>query len=217
MLRVENVSKQFDHSPTPLLSNVSLSLDKGQSLAIMGASGSGKSTLLNMIAGLSTCSGGHISLSDQTISIMPEDQRDSFRAQHIGMVFQQFNLIDCLCVEDNILLPARYLGITPKRSVDELLTALGIIKLKRASIDKLSGGEQQRVAIARALIHSPSLILADEPTGNLDESTSIKVADLLFDLAKETSASLLVVTHASDVAGLADETRTICQGSLQTL
>ncbi|MFC3094645.1 ABC transporter ATP-binding protein [Alteromonas sediminis] len=217
MLRVERVSKQFDHSPTPLFSDINLSLGKGQSLAIMGASGSGKSTLLNMIAGLSTCSSGRIFLADQTISIMSEDKRDSFRAEHIGMVFQQFNLIDCLCVEDNILLPARYLGIPPRRSVDELLAALGITTLKRASIDKLSGGEQQRVAIARALIHSPSLILADEPTGNLDENTSNKVADLLFALAKETSASLLVVTHAPDVAKLADETRMIYQGSLQPI
>lgn len=195
MLTVEQVSKQFEHSPSPLLNAIDFRLNAGESLAIMGASGSGKSTLLNMIAGLVPCTGGRISVhpahgQPSIISQLKESDRDAFRARHMGMVFQQFNLIDCLSVEDNISLPARYLGLSYRDHLADLLLALQIDHIKHADISQLSGGEQQRVAIARALIHAPSLILADEPTGNLDEKTSQAVSELLFSLVNPSMPHL---------------------------
>ena len=214
MVIVSQVSKQFPHSNQPLLHDINLDIEQGQSLAIMGASGSGKSTLLNMVAGLVATSSGRIEVQSKPINQLNENARDDFRATHIGMVFQQFNLIDCLSVEDNIALPARYLGIDYKTHLNTLLTRLGIAHLRDGNIEQLSGGEQQRVAIARALIHRPSLILADEPTGNLDENTSVSVANLLFELADEFKATMLVVTHANDIAARANQIKTISQGTL---
>lgn len=214
MLRVENVGKHFDSHAPRLLHDINLQLEAGQSGAIMGASGSGKSTLLNMIAGLSECSEGSITIDGTVISQLPEDERDAFRARHIGMVFQQFNLIDCLSVKDNILLPSRYLQVDSGASFASLLQTLGIAELVDHTIEHLSGGQQQRVAVARALLHAPKLILADEPTGNLDSHTSRQVADLLFALAKNSHTSLLIVTHSEEVAARADTIWRVKEGTL---
>jgi len=216
MLELKNVTKAYD-AKSMLLQDINLSLAAGSSVAIMGASGSGKSTLLNMIAGLVPSSAGAIYLHEQCMTELSETARDGLRARHIGMVFQQFNLIDCLSVADNIALPARYLKVDYQPRFDLLLAQLGIGHLKHASIDRLSGGEQQRVAIARALIHQPALILADEPTGNLDENTSEQVADLLFSLAQSYRAALVVVTHAKEIAARAGRCFSLTHGTLVPL
>jgi putative ABC transport system ATP-binding protein len=193
---------------------VSFSLADGESLAIMGASGSGKSTLLNIIAGLTHCESGTIYHNSADLNRLSSSQRDRYRAEHFGMVFQQFNLIDSLNVEDNASLPARYLGLPYAERLSPLIEQLGLANKKSSPISQLSGGEQQRVAIARALVHKPSLILADEPTGNLDNQTSEKVSNVLYDLVRESGTSMIIVTHSEDVANKADRIVQLKQGQL---
>lgn len=217
MLLVTKVSKRYATSSAALFSGITLKVAAGESLAIMGASGCGKSTLLNIIAGLVTSDSGSVVIDGQETSGLAESLRDAFRAAHIGMVFQQFNLIDCLSVVDNITLPARYLKRPYQQRLALLLQSMGLEHKQNSAIGDLSGGEQQRVAIARALIHSPKLILADEPTGNLDEATSDTVADCLFNLAKTHGAALLVVTHAKEIAARADRAVVIKHGQLEPL
>lgn len=214
MLNIQSICKSFDESVTPLLNNVSFSLADGESLAIMGASGSGKSTLLNIIAGLTHCESGTIYHNSADLNRLSSSQRDRYRAEHFGMVFQQFNLIDSLNVEDNASLPARYLGLPYAERLSPLIEQLGLANKKSSPISQLSGGEQQRVAIARALVHKPSLILADEPTGNLDNQTSEKVSNVLYDLVRESGTSMIIVTHSEDVANKADRVVQLKQGRL---
>jgi putative ABC transport system ATP-binding protein len=214
VLNIQSICKSFDESVTPLLNNVSFSLADGESLAIMGASGSGKSTLLNIIAGLTHCESGTIYHNSADLNRLSSSQRDRYRAEHFGMVFQQFNLIDSLNVEDNASLPARYLGLPYAERLSPLIEQLGLANKKSSPISQLSGGEQQRVAIARALVHKPSLILADEPTGNLDNQTSEKVSNVLYDLVRESGTSMIIVTHSEDVANKADRVVQLKQGRL---
>ena len=214
VLNIQSICKSFDESVTPLLNNVSFSLADGESLAIMGASGSGKSTLLNIIAGLTHCESGTIYHNSADLNRLSSSQRDRYRAEHFGMVFQQFNLIDSLNVEDNASLPARYLGLPYAERLSPLIEQLGLANKKSSPISQLSGGEQQRVAIARALVHKPSLILADEPTGNLDNQTSEKVSNVLYDLVRESGTSMIIVTHSEDVANKADRIVQLKQGQL---
>jgi putative ABC transport system ATP-binding protein len=197
-----------------ILHNLDLSLATGQSLAISGDSGSGKSTLLHIIAALDKADAGSIRVAGNDLQNISSSQADLFRKQQLGIVFQQFNLIDCLSVWDNLCFPARLAGIKPGAYQLQLLNELGLIEHKHKLPVHLSGGEQQRVAIARALAHKPNLVLADEPTGNLDDKNSVIVSKLLYGLCKKQGASLIVVTHSKTVAALADRQLLMLDGNL---
>ena len=214
MLTLKGVSKRYANAEHPVLDTVNLCIAPGESLAIMGASGSGKSTLLNIAAGLVEPDTGEVLIGEQNIIALPPPQRDTLRANTLGMVFQQFNLIECLSAEHNITLVCRYLGLPYEHEFQRLINILGIAHRISAPLGALSGGEQQRVAIARALLHQPKLVLADEPTGNLDADTSVEVADLLFGLCKESQTSLVVVTHSDAIAERAKRSVRLERGRL---
>ncbi|MCD5988348.1 ABC transporter ATP-binding protein [Pseudomonas sp. CDFA 553] len=202
MLEVKNVFKSYATAQGPLavLRGVDLSLQKGSSLALMGESGSGKSTLLHLVAGLDQADEGQIEIAGQRLDLMSESQLANWRRTEIGLVFQQFNLIGSLKVEDNLAFQARLAGRYEPQWQAQLVERLGLGDLLKCYPEQLSGGQQQRVAIGRALASRPGLLLADEPTGNLDEATSDEVLQLLLDLLTDSSTSLLMVTHSPRVA-----------------
>jgi putative ABC transport system ATP-binding protein len=218
-IRFEHVVKSFqegDRTRT-VLNDLTASLAKGEIIAMVGRSGSGKSTLLNLLAGLDLPTSGEIWVGDACISSMNDRARTIFRRHQIGFVFQFFNLIPTLTVRENVLLTAELRGWRPQRAQDQASHLLDIVGLlDRASVfpDKLSGGEQQRIAIARALCADPQIILADEPTGNLDADTGATILDLLVRLASEQRKTLIMVTHSSDVASLADRILNLDHGHL---
>lgn len=176
-------------------------MEQGESLALMGESGSGKSTLLHLVAGLDQVDSGSIEVAGQRLDRMGEAQLANWRRTRIGLVFQQFNLIGSLQVEDNLAFQARLAGRLDTRWQAQLVERLGLGPLLKRYPEQLSGGQQQRVAIGRALASRPALLLADEPTGNLDEATSDDVLQLLLDLLADSPTSLLMVTHSPRVAG----------------
>lgn len=201
-----------------VLQDINLQVTQGERVALVGSSGSGKSTLLNLLGGIDKPSAGDIHLAGQTFSQLTEPALTLFRRQHIGFIYQQFNLIPTLTVAENILLPLELLGLDPatqQQRLNDWLNAIQLPKRAQAFPDQLSGGEQQRVAIARALIHQPALVLADEPTGNLDAKTGALVLDLLFELSRAQQQSLLVVTHSQVVAERADRVLLLQNGCLQ--
>lgn len=201
-----------------VLQDINLQVTQGERVALVGSSGSGKSTLLNLLGGIDKPSAGDIHLAGQTFSQLTEPALTLFRRQHIGFIYQQFNLIPTLTVAENILLPLELLGLDPdtqQQRLNDWLSAIQLPKRAQAFPDQLSGGEQQRVAIARALIHQPALVLADEPTGNLDAKTGALVLDLLFELSRAQQQSLLVVTHSQVVAECADRVLLLQDGCLQ--
>ncbi len=202
MLQVQNVFKSYATAQGPLavLRGVDLHLSQGESLALMGESGSGKSTLLHLIAGLDQVDGGSIEVSGQRLDRMNERQLADWRRTEIGLVFQQFNLIGSLKVADNLAFQARLAGRFDPVWQARLTERLGLTQLLDRYPEQLSGGQQQRVAIGRALASRPGLLLADEPTGNLDETTSDEVLQLLLDLLDDSPTSLLMVTHSARVA-----------------
>jgi putative ABC transport system ATP-binding protein len=206
MIHISALCKEMVDGDTvkTILHNLDLSLAAGQSLAISGDSGSGKSTLLHIIAALDRADSGAITVADIDLQNISTPQADDFRKRQLGIVFQQFNLIDCLSVWDNLCFPVRLAGIKPGDYQLQLLRELGLEQHKNKLPVNLSGGEQQRVAIARALAHKPSLVLADEPTGNLDDKNSMIVSKLLYGLCKKQGTSLVLVTHSKKVAALAD-------------
>ena len=190
-----------------VLADVSLCVNRGEFVALLGPSGSGKSTLLNIISGIDTPTSGDVIVDSTNLTALSEKQRTLFRRHNIGFVFQFFNLIPTLTVEENLLLPLELKGkITSDEheKVMELLSAVGLDDRAKSFPDKLSGGEQQRVAVARALVHDPSVILADEPTGNLDADTGGHVMDILHYLVRERGKTMVVVTHSDDVVSIAD-------------
>ncbi len=199
ILQVDSVAKSFrqpDSSPIEVIGNVSFHIERGSTVSITGPSGSGKTTLLSLIAGLDRPDSGSILLDGQDLSRLNEDRLAKFRAQKIGIVFQQFHLMPHLTVEENISLPLEILrrkNIAAK--TDEVLEQVGLTDRRKHLPSVLSGGECQRVAIARALGVEPSLLLADEPTGNLDNKTATQVEKLLFDLVEFNRMTLVVVTH----------------------
>lgn len=199
ILQVDSVAKSFrqpDSSPIEVIGNVSFHIERGSTVSITGPSGSGKTTLLSLIAGLDRPDSGSILLDGQDLSRLNEDRLAKFRAQKIGIVFQQFHLMPHLTVEENISLPLEILrrkNIAAK--TDEVLEQVGLTDRRKHLPSVLSGGECQRVAIARALGVEPSLLLADEPTGNLDNKTAAQVEKLLFDLVEFNRMTLVVVTH----------------------
>ena len=216
MIQVSGLIKQVTdgHSHKDILDKLDFYLEAKQSVAISGDSGSGKSSLLNILAALDNADGGVVKVAGLTLNTMSEAQADQFRKKHLGIVFQQFNLIDCLSVWDNITFPARLNGLPIGKYHNDLLDQLGLTFHKEKLPVNLSGGEQQRVAIARALSHQPNLVLADEPTGNLDENNSQIVSELLFGLCKKLGITLVVVTHSPKVAAFADTRLLLQQGHL---
>lgn len=184
-----------------ILDDLSLELDKGDSLAIVGSSGSGKSTLLGLLAGLDLPSHGEVSLAGQPLNALSEDQRARLRAEHVGFVFQSFQLLDSLTALENVMLPLELEGRRDARSrASALLERVGLSQRLSHYPRQLSGGEQQRVAIARAFAAEPTVLFADEPTGNLDRHTGQHISDLLFALNQERGTTLVLVTHDERLA-----------------
>ncbi|MEE4688655.1 ABC transporter ATP-binding protein [Pseudomonas alliivorans] len=202
MLQVRDVFKNYTTAQGPLavLRGVDLQMTRGDSLALMGESGSGKSTLLHLIAGLDHADSGTIEIAGQRLDLMTESQLANWRRMEIGLVFQQFNLIGSLKVADNLAFQARLAGRYDPAWQARLIERLGLGELLDRYPEQLSGGQQQRVAIGRALASRPGLLLADEPTGNLDETTSDEVLQLLLDLLDDSATTLLMVTHSPRIA-----------------
>jgi len=190
---------------------------QGEAVAVIGRSGSGKSTLLNVVSGIDHVDSGVITFGGREINTLREPARTLFRRQHVGFVYQFFNLVPTLDVEENVRLVLELNGVrgaeARRRSV-AMLEEVGLGSRLRSAVDTLSGGEQQRVAIARALVHEPGLLLADEPTGNLDEETSRQVLPLLLDLTRKRGATLLIVTHDRTLAARLDRTLEMRDGRL---
>jgi putative ABC transport system ATP-binding protein len=200
-----------------VLRDVSLAIASGEIVVLVGRSGSGKSTLLNLIAGIDRPTAGTVAVNGTDLTALDEGARTRFRRRHIGFVFQFFNLIPLLTVEENLLLPLDLNGRAGASGVARaraLLERVGLAGRGESFPERLSGGEQQRVAIARALIHDPALILADEPTGNLDADTAADVLGLLDALAREAGRTVLMATHSREVIGVADRIFTVQRGAL---
>jgi putative ABC transport system ATP-binding protein len=197
VIRLDGVTKAYQASTPPALDDVTLHVADGEVAAIMGPSGSGKSTLLNLISGLDKPTTGTVHVAGQRIDALGEGALARFRARHVGIIFQFFNLLDDLTVTDNVLLPAQLAGASRRRArarAAELLARLGIDKHRDDYPARLSGGQRQRVAIARALVNSPALLLADEPTGALDTATGQQIGRLLSEL-NAAGQTLVLVTH----------------------
>lgn len=206
LLELKDITKSFSgvDGDVEVLRGVSLGLDAGETLALTGESGSGKSTILHISAGLEVPDGGSLHLEGVEINGLGEAERANLRRSEIGIVFQQFNLIPSLTVEANIGFQASLAGRRDKTFESELVEELGLSDQLKQYPESLSGGQQQRVAIARALAVRPKLLLADEPTGNLDESTASAVLTAMLDLVGRTGAALMVVTHSAALAGKMD-------------
>ncbi len=218
-IRFENVTKTFREGDQEraVLQGVNATIERGEFVAIVGRSGSGKSTLLNLLAGLDTPTQGDIFITGTNIARLNDNDRTLFRRKHIGFVFQFFNLIPTLSVRENVLMTAELSGwkdSDAQARANQLLQSVGLLDRANVFPDKLSGGEQQRVAIARALCADAQLILADEPTGNLDAETGVKILDLLTTLARDGSKTLVMVTHSGDVANQADRVLKMEHGKL---
>jgi putative ABC transport system ATP-binding protein len=218
-IRLDGLSKGFEEGgqTRAVLRDASAELAKGEFVAILGKSGSGKSTLLNLISGIDRVDRGDIWVNGQRLTTLNERQRTLFRRLNIGFVFQFFNLIPTLTVWENVLLPLELAGVDNGQArprAEALLEAVGLLDRRDTFPDRLSGGEQQRVAIARALIHDPLLVLADEPTGNLDEETGRQVMALLDRLTRQNGKNLILVTHSNEAAAYADRVLTLRDGKL---
>ena len=214
-----HVSKTYreGESERAVLSDVSVAIAAGEIAVLVGRSGSGKSTLLNLIAGIDRPSAGRVVVDGTDLTALDEDARTRFRRRRIGFVFQFFNLIPLLTVEENLLLPLELNGMADAAGVARarrLLERVGLGGRGASLPDRLSGGEQQRVAIARALVHEPALILADEPTGTLDAETAAAVLALLDGLAREGGKTVVMVTHSREVVGVADRIFAVQRGRL---
>ena len=218
-LRLENLSKSYQEGgqTRQVLQNACASFCQAEFTAILGKSGSGKSTLLNLISGIDQVDSGRVWLGGQDLTAMGDQQRTLFRRNHIGFIFQFFNLIPTLTVLENVVLPAELNGKTPdqaRQQAEPLLEAVGLIDRLNTFPDRLSGGEQQRVAIARALVNDPLLLLADEPTGNLDEETGVQVLALLDRLTRQAGKNIILVTHSQEAAQFADRILVLRDGKL---
>ncbi|MDY0165600.1 MAG: ABC transporter ATP-binding protein [Thermoguttaceae bacterium] len=204
MLRAENLTKQFQQGRTVVdaLCEANISVTRGDFVAVMGASGSGKSTLLHLMAGLTTPSAGRVEIDGADLFAMSDRALTLFRRRRIGLVFQAYNLVPALTTEQNIMLPVlmESSGRNHARQLDELIERLGLAQRRKHRPDELSGGEQQRVAIARALISDPAVVLADEPTGNVDSVAGQGICRLLRDLCNDQGRTIVMVTHEAAVA-----------------
>ncbi|MBB2896379.1 ABC transporter ATP-binding protein [Pseudomonas sp. AS2.8] len=216
MLTITDLHKSYPtpQGPLPVLRGVDLSLARGASLALMGESGSGKSTLLHLVAGLDRPDRGHVQAAGQALDSLNERALAAWRREGIGLIFQQFNLIASLTVADNLAFQARLAGRHDPHWQAELAERLGLTALLERYPEQLSGGQQQRVALGRALASRPPLLLADEPTGNLDEASGDQALALLLELVAETGSSLLMVTHSARIARHLDRTLQLERGRL---
>jgi len=221
LLELHDVVKTFPQpgrAPRAVLAGASLELASGEAVAVVGPSGSGKSTLLNLAAGLDVPDSGTVIVDGRDVAGLDDDERTRLRRGTVGVVFQQFHLLPHLSVLENVLLPAWISGPSAA-ATDRARGLLDRVELDdRAddAVDRLSGGEQQRVALCRALLNRPRLLLADEPTGNLDAASGARVADQLFGLARDQGAGLLMVTHAASLADRCDAVATLVDGVLVT-
>ena len=216
MLEVRGLAKSFAGG-APLLDGVDLAIARGEWAAIVGESGSGKSTLLNIVAGLDRPDRGEVLLEGKPLDFGDDDALALWRRRHVGFVFQAFHLLPYLTVAQNVALPLALLGVGTVERAERAarsLASVGLATLGARRPGSLSGGEMQRVAIARALVHSPSLVLADEPTGNLDEANAAAVLDCLRAAVKDAGAAALMVTHSQRAASAADRVLILAGGKL---
>ena len=220
LVKLQNLSKSFPEGDGErvIFQDLCTTLEAGEFVVLLGRSGSGKSTLLNLISGIDLPTSGEVVISEQCLTRLSEHQRTLFRRTHIGFIFQFYNLIPTLTVLENLLLPLELIGSSgaaAETQARQFLDQVGLLDRSASYPDRLSGGEQQRVAICRALIHRPVLLLADEPTGNLDAETGGQVLELLTRLARENHMTTLMVTHSDEIARLADRVLTIRDGHLE--
>ena len=218
-IRLSHLSRSFQEGEQRhvVLQDLSADFAAGETVALRGRSGSGKSTLLNLISGIDAPDSGRIEIAGLDITAMSERDRTLFRRVHIGFVYQAFNLVPTLTVADNIRLVLELNNVEEayaSQRIDELLAAVGLANRSASYPDVLSGGEQQRVAIARALAHRPRIVLADEPTGNLDDSTAADVLTLLDDLVRQQGGTMIVATHSAKVAAFCDRVLELQNGRL---
>lgn len=219
LIRLDQLTKEFSEGGRArrILSACDFDFYAGEFAAIRGRSGSGKSTLLNLLGGIDTPTSGHITIDGVRLTALTPSERTRYRRDNLGFVFQFFNLIPTLTVLENVLLPAELAGRADpaihKRALD-LLARVNLVDRRQVFPDKLSGGEQQRIAIARALLMNPRVVLADEPTGNLDAKTGDDVLALLDEMTRQAGKTLIMVTHSHHVAQAADRVLTIREGKL---
>ena len=217
ILEVEGLNQlvQDGQSSLSILENISFTINQGEAVAIVGASGSGKSTLLGMLAGLDIPSSGAVRFLGKDLTQLNEDRRASLRAEHVGFVFQSFQLLDHLSALENVMLATE---LTPmpnrEKACKEMLDRVGLGDRLNHTPKTLSGGEQQRVALARAFVRKPTIVFADEPTGSLDFATGQRIIDLMFDLQKELGTTLILVTHDDKLAARCSRQLTIAAGAL---
>ena len=219
LLEINQLYKSFpqaDHGQIDVLKNINLEINEGETVAVVGQSGSGKSTLLSLMAGLDRQTTGSLRLRDKEISEMSEVKLTQFRAENIGIIFQQFYLMPHLTALENVSLPLEMFGYEDYLNrAKEALNQVGLSGREQHFPHQLSGGESQRVAIARAVVARPSILLADEPTGNLDNETGVQVANLLFELVKTTAMTMLLVTHNTEMARRCSRQLTLQFGTFQ--
>lgn len=217
VLQTIDLKKYYGEEPniTRALDGVNFSVDDGEFVAVVGTSGSGKSTLLHMMGGLDTPTSGSVFVRDKDLSKMNDEQLTIFRRRNIGFIFQNYNLVPILNVYENIVLPVELDGdMVDQRFMDSIVNMLGLDDKLNNMPNQLSGGQQQRVAIARALISKPAIVLADEPTGNLDSKTSAEVLGLLKRTSEEFHQTIVMITHNNDIARLADRIVRIEDGKI---
>ena len=203
-----------------IFADLDLDIGRGEFVALLGQSGSGKSTLLNLLGGIDLPDAGQIRISDRLLTALSEVERTRFRRRHIGFVFQFFNLIPTLTVAENLLLPLELNGLAApdqRERALELLDQVGLGDRRASFPERLSGGEQQRLALARALVHGPWLLLADEPTGNLDAATGERILELLLTLHRQAETTMVMVTHSREVAARADRILMLDNGRIREL
>ncbi len=221
LIELKNLHKSYTQGKESIsvLADVSFSVNAGEIIILLGKSGSGKSTFLNLISGIDSPDQGEIRFYNRSLAFHSEAERTLFRRKNIGFIFQFFNLIPTLTVRDNLLLPLELNNLLPaeKDQVDLLLEKLSLKNKENQYPDTLSGGEQQRIAIARAIIHNPELVLADEPTGNLDDSTSAQVIHILLQFIKSYNKTLIMATHNKDLCRIADRIIQIRNGHLEEI
>jgi putative ABC transport system ATP-binding protein len=220
LIRLRGISRTFIEGAREhvVLNGIDLDVARGESIAVRGRSGSGKSTLLNLIGGIDAPDAGEVIVDSENLTAMDERERTLFRRRHIGFVYQAFNLIPTLSVADNIRLVLELNGVTGKTAtlrINRLLDAVGLDARADSYPDVLSGGEQQRVAIARALSHEPAVLIADEPTGNLDDATAERVIGLLADIVREHGTALVMATHSAQVAATCERSIELHNGRLE--
>ncbi|MFN8455685.1 MAG: ABC transporter ATP-binding protein [Anaerolineae bacterium] len=219
IVELQNLTKTYTEGKTSrtILSHINTTFHTGEFVLLLGQSGSGKSTLLNLISGIDAPDSGEILVNGAAINRLNDRQRTLFRREHIGFIFQFFNLIPTLTVFENITLPMQLNGGVNKAKEEEvrrLLERVNLTHRQEAYPDRLSGGEQQRVAILRAIAHNPTLLLADEPTGNLDEDTGRTIMQLLLELTRQANKTLIMATHNPEIIPLADRVYRIKHGEL---